>query len=79
MPVYEYYCPSCKSRFELLRPMDRMEAQAPCPECDTSSRKVLSVFVAVTRDAEGFISSYSGAAGASGGGCACGGACSCSA
>ena len=74
MPVYEYYCPSCKSRFDLLRPMTQMNAQAPCPECDTPSKKLLSVFVAVRRDSDGFVSTLS----EGGGGCACGGNCSCS-
>lgn len=77
MPVYEYFCPTCKSRFDLLRSMGQMQDLAQCPECDTPSRKVLSVFAAVSRNAEGFDMPLGDRFG--GGGCACGGNCSCSA
>ena len=73
MPVYEYYCPSCKSRFERLQPMRAMQDMVPCTECDTPSRRVLSVFAAVSRSSEGFDTPLG-----DGGGCACGGNCSCS-
>lgn len=44
MPVYEYYCSACKRRFEMRRPMDQSEADAPCPQCGTPAPKAFSVF-----------------------------------
>ena len=73
MPVYEYHCPSCKSRFQMLRPMAQAEQMAECPECDTASVRTLSVFAAVSRSAEGYSLPLAG-----GGGCGCGGNCACS-
>ena len=71
MPVYEYYCPACKSGFEELRPMSRISAPAHCPTCESRSWKKLSVF-AVGQSLMGERLSTSG-----GGGCACGGNCGC--
>lgn len=68
MPVYEYFCPTCKSRFERLRAMNEAADTSNCPDCATPARKALSVFAAVSRGADGFTAPISGA----GGGCACG-------
>ena len=75
MPVYEYYCSSCKWRFEQLQPMSRSETPADCPECGSSARKALSVFAAVSRGADGYALPIGGGGGAccSGGNCACAG------
>jgi putative FmdB family regulatory protein len=75
MPVYEYYCPTCKSRFERLRTMNEAADSSACPDCATVARRALSVFAAVSKGADGFTTPIGGA-----GGCACGnGACGCSA
>lgn len=74
MPIYEYVCPSCDVKFEKLRPMsDGLSAK--CPTCTTESRRVLSVFSAVSTSSNGESHAFAG------GGCACsaGGACACSA
>ena len=42
MPVYEYLCSKCEKKFEKLRSMARMDDPAECPECGTSSDRVLS-------------------------------------
>lgn len=78
MPVYEYLCPSCKTDFELLRPITRMTDEARCPECETPSNKKLSVFAPVVMSLEMLPMGGAcdgGACGDMGGGC-CGGACS---
>jgi putative FmdB family regulatory protein len=67
MPVYEYYCRDCKTKFEALRPMSKADAPIACKACEGKrTSRVLSQFAA-----------HSGGkaiAGASGGGCAsCGG------
>ncbi|MBI4199761.1 MAG: zinc ribbon domain-containing protein [Chloroflexi bacterium] len=72
MPLYEYVCPQCDTRFEKLRPMtDGVEAQ--CPRCSTPARRVISLFAAFTRGEAGESRAVAG------GGCACsaGGACGC--
>ena len=73
MPIYEYVCPSCTTKFEKLRPMSSGHS-AGCPECKAEARRVLSVFSAVSTSAGGESHAFAG------GGCACsaGGACACS-
>jgi putative FmdB family regulatory protein len=67
MPLYEYYCPRCHERYELLRPMDSSDETGTCPSGHGGGTRTLSVFAAVTKDAAG------GTMPMSGGGCACGG------
>jgi putative FmdB family regulatory protein len=73
MPIYEYYCPRCAAKFEQLRPMSEADNPAACAKGHKGASRTLSVFAAVTKDAEGSIATMSG-----GGGCACGGgSCGC--
>ena len=69
----EYSCQTCHTRFERLRPMSRMDDEAPCPDCAGGSRRELSVFAALSRSANGEVSSLAGAGcgGCGPGGCAC--------
>jgi putative FmdB family regulatory protein len=53
MPLYEYYCESCNQRFELLRPVSRMDDAAPCPEGHGDADRVLSTFAAFTQGDSG--------------------------
>ncbi len=70
MPLYEYYCRRCQARFELLRPLSRMDEPATCPEGHANGRRVLSMFAAQSRGSDGEISSVgSGCAGCAGGTC----------
>jgi putative FmdB family regulatory protein len=73
MPVYEYVCTTCRSRFEKLRSMDTSQETTPCPGCGTPAPRALSVFAAFTSGANGEMEAMFG------GGCACGagGACGC--
>jgi putative FmdB family regulatory protein len=57
MPLYEFYCPVCESKFEVLRPMSRSDEPAACPEGHKGAERVISVFSALTRSADGEISS----------------------
>jgi len=70
MPVYEYFCGQCHTKFEALRPMREADAPIKCVECNSSKpARVLSVFFATSggKPIEG-----------TGGGCACGhGTCGC--
>jgi putative FmdB family regulatory protein len=73
MPVYEYFCANCNTKFDALRPMSQADEKIKCTECEsTRTARVLSVFFAAAGSR-----SDGGYAEAGGGGCGCGGACSC--
>jgi putative FmdB family regulatory protein len=82
MPVYEYVCRTCDSRFEARRSMDDASAPIDCPDGHSETTRLLSVFASVGRAAAGpgYASSMAGTSGAvmsgAGGGC-CGGGCGC--
>jgi putative FmdB family regulatory protein len=67
MPVYEYYCRDCKTKFEALRPMSKADAPIACKQCEGKhTSRMLSRFAAH--------SGGKAVAGTGGGGCAsCGG------
>jgi putative FmdB family regulatory protein len=67
MPLYEYYCPKCTTKFELLRPMSRADEAGTCPKGHTGGTRTLSVFAAVSKGTDGAPQTMMG------GGCACGG------
>lgn len=60
MPIYEYECPKCEDKFELLRPFSRSEEDADCPHCHEVSPRVVSVFAAVSVSVGGVPSSVGG-------------------
>jgi putative FmdB family regulatory protein len=72
MPVYEYICADCDTRFEKLRPVNRMDDPASCPHGHSSGQRVLSLFAALTKEALGEAAPMAGGCGGScGAGCAC--------
>ncbi|HEV8574823.1 MAG TPA: zinc ribbon domain-containing protein [Dehalococcoidia bacterium] len=75
MPIYEYVCADCDTRFEELRAAGRMDDPASCPQGHPSTRRVLSTFAALARDVGGDAVPIGGG-GCSGG--SCGGNCACS-
>jgi len=78
MPLYEYYCPPCGIRFELLRPAAQMDAAAVCPSGHTTSNRVLSLFAPVARSSQGGTATLTATdLQTSTGACGCGGGCSC--
>lgn len=76
MPLYEYYCTACKTKFEALRPMSKADEAIQCKHCESmQTSRVLSLFaVGSTVSAE---HGPSPAGGGGGGGCCGGGACGC--
>ena len=78
MPLYEYYCQTCSSTFDLLRRISRMDDEALCPQCNGSSQRKLSVFASFSTSSNGETSAIAGGGG--GGGCCGGGGggCACS-
>ncbi|MDO8615422.1 MAG: zinc ribbon domain-containing protein [Dehalococcoidia bacterium] len=41
MPIYEYYCESCDSVFEALRPIRDSGEPSPCPKCQRQADRIL--------------------------------------
>jgi putative FmdB family regulatory protein len=50
MPIYEYVCPECKTKFELLRPISKSTDPADCPECKHTAKRALSKFTCFSRN-----------------------------
>ena len=73
MPVYEFICLECHSRFEELRSMSRMNEPARCACGHAGAARVLSSFAALTRNSDDL---HEGSSGGCGGGCT---NCACSA
>lgn len=76
MPLYEYYCAECRSKFEALRPMSKADTEIQCKSCESMrTSRVLSLFAAHTKSegSSNFSPTFSGN---TGGGC-CGGHCGC--
>ncbi len=65
MPIYEYVCPSCESKFELLRPMSRANEKVSCPQCQQKAERVLSTFACFSTDESGMTSPVGGSSCAS--------------
>ncbi|MPZ22041.1 MAG: zinc ribbon domain-containing protein [Dehalococcoidia bacterium] len=78
MPLYEYYCPKCNEKFEMLRSISRADEETSCPSGHPGSTRILSLVARpATGDEFGDLGDLGGFDGGSTGGCACGGACSC--
>ena len=79
MPVYEYYCSHCHTKFDALRSMQQADAPIACESCESErTARVLSVFFATSGGASASGQPiYSRGESSGGGGCGCGGACSC--
>ena len=54
MPLYEYLCQRCETKFELLRPMSRSDEPATCPSGHEGAERVLSMFSSFSKGADGF-------------------------
>lgn len=63
MPLYEYSCSNCQTKFELLRPVSRLDDPADCPQCHQKGAKhVLSVFACFSKSADGNTQAVAGSA-----------------
>jgi putative FmdB family regulatory protein len=70
MPVYEYVCLDCKSRFDALRPMAMADSPIACDACGSKhASRTLSVFFAVS-DGRSVAGQGAGCAHCGGGHCA---------
>ncbi|MBI5651780.1 MAG: zinc ribbon domain-containing protein [Chloroflexi bacterium] len=73
MPLYEYVCSDCKTKFEIRRAMSLIDAPTNCPHCqgDHVARQISRV-AAFGRDDSGSVSSVGGGGCGSCGGGSCG-------
>ena len=53
MPLYEYFCPPCGTRFEMLRPISDIDQPAVCPDGHTTDDRVLSLFAPFAKSTQG--------------------------
>ena len=73
MPLYEYYCADCQTKFATLRPMSQADDPLQCKNCEgMRTSRALSLFAAHIKG-ERNTSSTTAGNGGGGGGCACGG------
>jgi len=72
MPVYEYYCRSCETKFEKLRPIIASDQPEECPAGHTGATRTITVFATFRAGADAEPTPMAG-------GCGCGGACACAA
>ena len=75
MALYEYYCPSCKKKFEKRQSMSSVAVAATC-DCGSKAEKLLSMFAAPRAGGDGASLMESMGEGG-GGGCCGGGGCGC--
>lgn len=75
MPLYEYYCSDCKSKFELLVSHQHAD-DVICMKCHSEHvRRLLSLFAMAGKIGEE--GGYGDLDASSGGSCGCGGDCGC--
>ncbi|MFC1988716.1 FmdB family zinc ribbon protein [Chloroflexota bacterium] len=60
MPIYEYICRDCDSKFEKLRPVSQSSEKASCPVCQKEAERVLSSFCCLSTDETGIPSTIGG-------------------
>ena len=60
MPIYEYTCPACEIKFELLRPLSQASEAASCPHCHKAAERILSTFACFSTNDIGLTSPVGG-------------------
>ena len=60
MPLYEYVCPDCGEKFELMRPISCATEDVSCPDCQKPAKRVISSFAAFSKDESGLITPTAG-------------------
>lgn len=70
MPIYEYICKDCGTRFEMLRSIKDADVNIPCKSCQSNqTQRALSVFFAQIGSQIIAGGNASGCAGCSSGSC----------
>ncbi|MCL2706717.1 MAG: zinc ribbon domain-containing protein [Dehalococcoidia bacterium] len=60
MPIYEYNCPVCHLKFDMLRRMSQSDEKADCPKCGHQSGRAVSLFSCFAKDDAGFTAPVGG-------------------
>lgn len=76
MAIYEYFCPTCRNKFEQRRPMSQATAVAECEKGHKAERTISAFAIAGGSDSFEMPMGMEGMEG-EGGGCCGGGACGC--
>ena len=71
MPVYEYLCRTCDTRFEARRPMGEAGSPIDCPDGHQETTRLLSMFASVGHASDAVRAPLAGGGGGCGPGCAC--------
>jgi len=53
MPIYEYLCPQCNLKFELLRSLSQSNEAVSCPYCHDCAERIFSTFASFPKSSEG--------------------------
>lgn len=70
MPIYEYQCQKCQTKFEALRPMKDADEEINCKNCQsTDTKRALSLCYSASDGRSGGSSHGGGCGGCSGGSC----------
>ncbi|MFN8455414.1 MAG: zinc ribbon domain-containing protein [Anaerolineae bacterium] len=78
MPLYEYYCAECRTKFDALRPMEKADAPIQCKHCESMrTSRALSLFATRTKAEAGSSGGPQNFGNMGGGGGCCGGMCGC--
>jgi len=72
MAIYEYYCPTCREKFEQRRPMSQATVAVECREGHKAERTI-SAFAMTRANSEAGVEAFD----MGGGGCCGGGGCAC--
>ncbi len=67
MPIYEYVCPGCATKFELLRSFRQAAEAAVCPCCEQIAARTDAACAAFARDGSGLVTPVAGTGNACGG------------
>lgn len=70
MAIYEYYCPTCREKFEARRPMAEASAAATCRKGHRAERTI-SAFAAPRSGGDVALAGMPPGGCCGGGGCAC--------
>jgi putative FmdB family regulatory protein len=72
MAIYEYYCPTCRTKFEQRRPMSEAGVPTKCASGHRAERTVSAFAMAKTGTGVMLDEAPAGGGCCGGGGCACG-------
>jgi len=72
MPVYEYFCPTCKAKFERLRSITVAQEPATCTNGHTGTRRLVSLVAPSSRAGAEQMAAPAAGGCCGGSGCACG-------